>query len=62
MPKSHLAMTLKREDLPTFGRPTIPIFKLLEGLPSLGFSTTCCFLGGILFLACVGKVVVKGRT
>lgn len=31
---------LKNEDLPTFGKPTIPIFKLFPGLPNNGFSTT----------------------
>lgn len=42
---------LKREDLPTFGRPTIPILRLLPGLPSLIFcSGCCCFFGGILVL------------
>lgn len=61
LPRSHLAMTLKREDLPTLGSPTIPIFKLLEGLPSLGFSTTCCFFGGILFLTWYVSEVEKGR-
>lgn len=28
----------------------MPLFKLLPGLPSGIFSSTTCFLGGILFL------------
>jgi len=40
---------LKKEDLPTFGKPRIPTFKLLPGLPSNGFSSWACFFGGILF-------------
>ena len=36
------------EDFPTLGSPTIPIFKLLETLPSRIFSVLTSFLGGIL--------------
>lgn len=52
LPRSHFAMTLKSDDFPTFGRPTMPIFKLFDGLPSLGFSTAAAFFGGILRLLC----------
>ena len=38
---------LKNEDFPTFGRPTIPIFKLFDGRPNRGFSTVEFFLGGM---------------
>ncbi len=30
---------LKNNDLPTFGRPTMPILRLFDGLPNSGFST-----------------------
>jgi hypothetical protein len=44
-----LDKALKKEDFPTFGRPTIPIFRLLEGRPrSAFFSWVAGFLGGIL--------------
>jgi hypothetical protein len=46
----HLAITLNRLLFPTLGMPTIPILRLLEGLPSRAFFSTTVFLGGILFL------------
>jgi hypothetical protein len=39
---------LKNSDFPTFGNPTIPIFKLFPGLPSKTLSFSTVFLGGIL--------------
>ena len=43
-----LQSKLKNVDLPTFGRPTTPIFTLLPGLPSSTFLTGSSFFGGIL--------------
>jgi hypothetical protein len=44
-------MTLKRELLPTFGIPTIPILRLLLGRPRRAFfSSLGAFFGGIFFL------------
>jgi hypothetical protein len=36
---------------PTAEQHTIPLFKLLPGLPSKSFSSFAAFLGGIFFLA-----------
>jgi hypothetical protein len=54
-----LESALKNDDLPTLGKPTIPILRLLEGRPSRAFfSATGAFLGGIfgLFLDVGGEV------
>lgn len=49
-------------DLPTLGNPTIPIFKLLEGLPRrIFFTSSVFFLGGIFRFASVGADVWRGR-
>ena len=42
-----LHMRLKKEDLPTLGRPTMPILTWLPGRPSSGFSSSTTFLGGM---------------
>lgn len=44
-----LVSTLKKVDFPTFGKPTIPIFKEVPNRPrSSGFfSSSCFFFGGI---------------
>jgi hypothetical protein len=34
---AELVKELKKQDFPTFGIPTIPIFKLLDGRPKSGF-------------------------
>jgi hypothetical protein len=42
---------LKKLDFPTFGNPTIPILRLLEGRPRRGFCTSVApFFGAISFL------------
>merc|ERR1719220_1296067 len=53
-----LVRTLKKVDLPTLGRPTMPIFRLVPRRPNSfsGFSTSLTFLGGILDLARAGSV------
>ena len=40
---------LNKEDLPTLGRPTIPIFKVLDGRPhwQVGYLSMDAFFGGI---------------
>jgi len=44
-----LVRTLKKVDLPTLGRPTMPIFKLVPSRPRrTTFSSSTFFLGGIL--------------
>ena len=49
---------LNREDLPTFGRPTTPIFKLFFTRPHrdafMSTITSAVFLGGIFLLDCCG--------
>ena len=43
--------TLKKEDFPTLGSPTIPIFRLFPGRPRRTFfSVGAAFFGGILIL------------
>jgi hypothetical protein len=46
---AELVKELKKLDFPTFGNPTIPIFKLLEGRPKSGFCTSAAFFGAISF-------------
>ena len=48
-PREHFVIAWKSVDLPTFARPTIPLFKLLPGRPSRIFSSLTAFLGGIFF-------------
>lgn len=46
---ADLVRTLKKVDFPTFGTPTIPILKLVPGLPMSGLISGCsAFFGGIL--------------
>lgn len=54
-----LERTLKKEDLPTLGSPTMPTFRLLPGLPSTArFSGTGGFFGGILAIGDEPKFLV----
>lgn len=39
--------TLKNVDLPTFGTPTMPTFKLVPTRPISGFCSGSAFFGGI---------------
>ena len=44
-----LVSTLKKVDLPTFGRPTMPTLRLVPTRPIRGFTSGAAgFLGGIL--------------
>ena len=50
---------LKNNDLPTLGRPTIPILRLFDGLPKSGFSSeigTAFFFEGPFFLEAKANV------
>ena len=48
LPREHRVMAWKSVDLPTLANPTIPLLRLLPGLPSSTFSCLASFFGPIV--------------